>query len=134
MDELKGKAFNLKDEIAYADGAVISKTLLKKESGNITLFSFDKGQGLSEHTSPFDAVVQVVEGEGAFIIDGEMKTAKEGEMIIMPASEPTLMMAPSPASRRYGRASRVMTIGAFRFTSTIIAISTAATDSKSPRA
>jgi quercetin dioxygenase-like cupin family protein len=88
MDELKGRAFNLKDEIAYADGAVISKTLLKKESGNITLFSFDKGQGLSEHTSPFDAVVQVVEGEGAFIIDGEMKTAKEGEMIIMPANIP----------------------------------------------
>ena len=71
MDALKGKAINLKDEIAYADGAVISKTLLKKETGNITLFSFDKGQGLSEHTSPFDAVVQVVEGEGAFIIDGE---------------------------------------------------------------
>ena len=88
MDELKGKALNLKDEIAYADGAVISKTLLKKETGNITLFSFDKGQALSEHTSPFDAVVQVVEGEGAFIIDGEMKTAKEGEMIIMPANIP----------------------------------------------
>ena len=88
MDELKGKVLNLKDEITYASGAVISKTLLKKETGNITLFSFDKGQGLSEHTSPFDAVVQVVEGEGAFIIDGEMKTAKEGEMIIMPANIP----------------------------------------------
>ena len=60
MDELKGKALNLKDEIAYADGAVISKILLKKDTGNITLFSFDKGQGLSEHTSPFDAVAQVV--------------------------------------------------------------------------
>jgi quercetin dioxygenase-like cupin family protein len=88
MDELKGKALNLKDEIGYADGAVISKTLLKKETGNITLFSFDKGQGLSEHTSPFDAVVQVVEGEGAFIIDGELKTVKEGEIIIMPANIP----------------------------------------------
>ncbi len=88
MNDLKGKAFNLKDEIAYADGAVVSKTLLKKATGNITLFSFDKGQGLSEHTSPFDAVVQVVEGEGAFIIDGEIKTAKEGEMIIMPANIP----------------------------------------------
>jgi len=88
MEELKGKVLNLKSEIAYADGAVISKTLLKKETGNITLFSFDKGQGLSEHTSPFDAVVQVVEGEGAFIIDGEMTTAKEGEMIIMPADIP----------------------------------------------
>ena len=88
MENLKGKVLNLKDEITYADGAVISKTLLKKETGNITLFSFDKGQGLSEHTSPFDAVVQVVEGEGAFIIDGEMITAKEGEMIIMPANIP----------------------------------------------
>ena len=88
MENLKGKVLNLKDEIAYADGAVISKTLLKKETGNITLFSFDKGQGLSEHTSPFDAVVQVVEGEGAFIIDGEMTTAQEGEMIIMPADIP----------------------------------------------
>ncbi len=88
MDELKGNVLNLKAEIAYADGAVISKTLLKKETGNITLFSFDKGQGLSEHTSPFDAVVHVVEGEGAFIIDGKMKTAKEGEMIIMPANIP----------------------------------------------
>ncbi len=88
MEELKGKVLNLKDEITYAAGAVISKTLLKKETGNITLFSFDKGQGLSEHTSPFDAVVQVVEGEGAFIIDGEMKMAKEGEMIIMPANIP----------------------------------------------
>ena len=88
MDEYKGKALNLKDEITYAAGAVISKTLLKKETGNITLFSFDTGQGLSEHTSPFDAVVQVVEGQGAFIIDGEMKAVKEGEMIIMPANIP----------------------------------------------
>ena len=88
MENIKGKPLTLKDEIAYADGAVISKTLLKKETGNITLFSFDKGQGLSEHTSPFDAVVQVVEGEGAFIIDGEMQTVKEGEMIIMPADIP----------------------------------------------
>ena len=88
MDELKGKPLNLKKEITYADGAVISKTLLKKETGNITLFSFDKGQGLSEHTSPFDAVVEVVEGRGAFIIDGKLQTVEEGEMIIMPANIP----------------------------------------------
>ena len=86
--KLKGTAFHLANFVDYSDDSVVSKTLLKKESGNITLFSFDKGQGLSEHTSPFDAVVQVVEGEGAFIIDGEMKTAKEGEMIIMPANIP----------------------------------------------
>jgi quercetin dioxygenase-like cupin family protein len=88
MDALKGKPLNLKEEISYADGAVISKTLLKKETGNITLFSFDTGQGLSEHTSPFDAVVQVIEGEGAFIIDGVLHTVKEGGMIIMPANIP----------------------------------------------
>ncbi|VGO22227.1 cupin domain-containing protein [Pontiella sulfatireligans] len=86
MSDNKGKPLNLKEEITYADGAVISKILLKKDTGNITLFSFDTGQGLSEHTSPFDAVVQVVEGEGAFIIDGAMQTVKEGEMIIMPAN------------------------------------------------
>jgi len=70
MDELKGKALDLKTLVDYSDGAVVSRTLLKKETGNITLFSFDKGQGLSEHTSPFDAVVEVVEGEGRFIIAG----------------------------------------------------------------
>ena len=88
MSQIKGKALHLKNEIDYASGAVISKTLLKKETGNITLFSFDTGQGLSEHTSPFDAVVQVVEGEGSFIINGEAQTVKEGEMIIMPANIP----------------------------------------------
>ena len=88
MSDYKNRTLDLKKEITYADGAVISKVLLKKETGNITLFSFDKGQGLSEHTSPFDAVVQVVEGEGAFIIDGKMTIAKEGEMIIMPANIP----------------------------------------------
>lgn len=88
MDGLKGKPLNLKTLVDYSDGAVVSRTLLKKETGNITLFSFDKGQGLSEHTSPFDAVVEVVEGEGTFIIAGEPKTVKAGEMIIMPANVP----------------------------------------------
>ena len=88
MDEYKGKALNLKNEIAYADGAVVSKTILKKDAGNLTLFAFDKGQGLSEHTAPFDAVAEVVEGEGAFIIDGKLHKVKEGEMIIMPANIP----------------------------------------------
>lgn len=88
MNTYLNRPLNLKDEITYADGAVISKMLLQKETGNITLFSFDKGQGLSEHTSPFDAVVQVVEGEGSFIVDGELKTVKENEMFIMPANIP----------------------------------------------
>lgn len=88
MDALKGRALSLKDEIGYASDAIVSKTLLRKATGNITLFAFDKGQGLSEHTSPFDAVAQVVEGEGAFIIAGELKRVKAGEMIIMPANVP----------------------------------------------
>lgn len=88
MNDLKGKPLNLKTLVETSDGAVISRTLLKKETGSITLFSFDKGQGLSEHTSPFDAVVEVVEGEGIFIIAGEPQTVKAGELIIMPANVP----------------------------------------------
>ena len=88
MDELKGKPLNLKTLVGYSAGAVISRTLLKKETGNITLFSFDTGQGLSEHASPFDAVVEVVEGEGTFIIAGELQTLTAGEMMIMPANIP----------------------------------------------
>ena len=93
MEDLKGKALNLKTLVDYSDGSVVSRTLLKKETGNITLFSFDKGQGLSEHTSPFDAVVEVVEGEGTFIIAGEPHVVKAGEMIIMPANEPHALRA-----------------------------------------
>ena len=88
MQDLKGKAINLKTSVAYADDAVISKTLLQKKTGNITLFSFAQGQGLSEHTSPFDAVAQVIEGSGTFIIDKQPITVNEGEMIILPANIP----------------------------------------------
>ena len=88
MDDLKGRALNLKTLVDYSAGAVVSRTLFKKDKGNITLFSFDKGQGLSEQTSPFDAVIEVVEGEGTFIIDGQPQTVKAGEMIIMPANIP----------------------------------------------
>lgn len=95
MNELIGKALNLKTLVDYSDGAVVSRTLLKKETGNITLFSFDVGQGLSEHTSPFDAVVQVVEGEGTFVINGEPQTVEEGGMIIMPANIPHDVQAAS---------------------------------------
>jgi len=88
MNEYKATPLDLAQMISYAEGAVISKTLLKKEAGNLTLFSFDKGQGLSEHTSPFDAAVQVVEGTGTFIIDGKRVAASAGEMVIMPANIP----------------------------------------------
>jgi quercetin dioxygenase-like cupin family protein len=76
----------LKDDIEYSAGSVVSKTLKQNAAGTITLFAFDSGQGLSEHSAPFDAVVQVIEGEGSFIIGGEEHNLKEGELIIMPAN------------------------------------------------
>lgn len=77
--------FRLADHIVYAESSVVSKTIIKKESGTITLFAFDKGQGLSPHVAPFDALVQVVDGECVFFI-GEQKNAMSiGDCIILPA-------------------------------------------------
>ena len=90
----KGVVFNLADHVAYADGSVVSKILLKKDIGNITLFSFDAGQGLSEHTAPFDAVVQILDGQAEITIGGEKNNVKEGEMLIMPANVPHSLHAP----------------------------------------
>ena len=72
MQELfgKGKVLNLEEMVEYSSGGVISKQVLKNQSGNITLFSFDKGQGLTEHTAPFDTVVQVLDGEAQITIGG----------------------------------------------------------------
>jgi len=82
----KGKAFNLESYVDYANGSVVSKTLLKKEIGNITLFSFDQGQGLSEHTAPFDAVVHILDGEAEITIGGQPQIVTAGDMLIMPAN------------------------------------------------
>ena len=89
----KGAAFNLVEDVLYAVGSVISKTLLKKDTGNVTLFSFDAGQGLSEHTAPFDAVVQVLDGEAQIRIGEKTATVGAGEMIIMPAGVPHALHA-----------------------------------------
>ena len=72
--------------VYYADGSIVSKTLLKKETGNITLFAFAQGQGLSEHTAPFDAVVYILDGEAVITIGGQPQTVAAGEMVIMPAN------------------------------------------------
>lgn len=88
IENAKGTPFDLADAIAYADGSVVSKTLLKKEVGNITLFSFDKGQGLSEHTSPYDAVVYILDGKADISIGGESRAVSAGQMLIMPAEVP----------------------------------------------
>lgn len=78
----------LKNHIEYSPGSVVSRTLKESKTGTITLFAFDAGQGLSEHSAPFDAVVQVIDGEGLFVIGGEEHILKTGELIIMPASVP----------------------------------------------
>jgi quercetin dioxygenase-like cupin family protein len=77
----------------YAKEAVVSKTLIKKETGTVTLFAFDAGQGLSEHTTPYDAMVQVVDGEAAIFIDGKEHVVDNGEFIIMPANIPHALEA-----------------------------------------
>ncbi len=82
----KGTPFNLEQFISYADGAVVSKTLHKRDIGNITLFAFDQGQGLSEHTAPFDAVVYILDGDAEITIGGNPQKVTKGDMLIMPAN------------------------------------------------
>jgi len=94
--DLIGKALNMSDLVAYAEGSVVSKTLIDKKIGTLTLFSFDAGQGLSEHTAPYDAFVQVVDGEAEVTIGGEIQTVKAGQMIIMPANKPHALKAVKP--------------------------------------
>jgi quercetin dioxygenase-like cupin family protein len=88
MEELftKGSALNLENMIEYSSGGVISKQVLKNPAGNITLFSFDQGQGLTEHTAPFDALIYILDGEAEIIIGGNPNRVRKGESIIMPAN------------------------------------------------
>lgn len=86
--DIIGKPLNFSNLIDYQDGSVVSRTIIQKGTGTVTLFSFDKDQGLSEHTAPFDALVFVVDGEAEVIISGESNMVKRGEMIIMPADKP----------------------------------------------
>lgn len=80
---------------AYQDGAVVSRTLLKRAGGNITLFAFDEGQSLSEHTAPFDAVAHVLEGHADISISGTPLRVSAGEMVLMPANQPHALHAPT---------------------------------------
>ena len=82
----KAKKFSLAESITYADGAIVSKVLLKNDQGNLTLFAFDKGEMLSEHTAPFDAMVQLLDGKAKIIIDKKSHILVVGESIIMPAN------------------------------------------------
>lgn len=84
---------NLVDLVSYQDGSVVSKTLIDKKTGTVSLFAFDKGQGLSEHTAPFDAMVYVLNGTAEISIAGDTVSVKQGEMLIMPSNIPHALRA-----------------------------------------
>ena len=87
------KVSNMKDMVTYQDGSIVSKEIIKKPTGTVTIFAFDQDQGLSEHTAPFDALVYVLDGEAEIIISGEPHQLKEVEMIIMPGGKPHALKA-----------------------------------------
>lgn len=93
VNTLAGTVLNMKDMVSYQPGAVVSRTVIDKDAGTVTLFAFDTGQGLSEHTAPFDALVQIIDGTADITIAGSLHTVKEGEMIIMPANKPHALKA-----------------------------------------
>jgi quercetin dioxygenase-like cupin family protein len=88
-----GTVYNLKESVTISEGGIVSKQFIKNAGGNITFFAFDQGQGLSEHTAPFDAIVQIVEGKAEVSIDGKKQDVCEGEMILMPANIPHALHA-----------------------------------------
>lgn len=87
-EDIRGKVLEPRDLVAYQDGAVVSRMLVYKPSGTVTLFAFDAGEGLSEHTAPYDAIVSIIEGEAAVTIAGTEYHLGPGQMIIMPANIP----------------------------------------------
>jgi quercetin dioxygenase-like cupin family protein len=93
LSEELSEPFKIGDIIEYSPGSVVSKTIIKKPSGTITLFSFDKGEGLSEHKAPFDALVQIIEGEAEIILDGKINKVNAGRAIILPADIPHALKA-----------------------------------------
>jgi quercetin dioxygenase-like cupin family protein len=86
-EELKAKTLKVEDLIEYQEGAVVSKEIIRKGTGTVTIFAFDKGEGLSEHTAPFDAMIQVIDGKAEITISGSKNILEKGDMIIMPANE-----------------------------------------------
>lgn len=90
------QAVVLKEMVGYETGSIVSRTLAKNKAGNITLFSFDKEQGLSEHSAPFDAIVQILEGKAELTIGGKLVQASQGQMVLMPANVPHSVNAPGP--------------------------------------
>jgi len=96
MEKLIGSVIELAGLIDYQDGSVVSKEIIKKETGTVTIFAFAEGQGLSEHTAPFDALVYILDGEAQITISGAANHLTQGQMIIMPANEPHALKATKP--------------------------------------
>lgn len=93
VSKLVAKASNLEGLIDYQKGSVVSRTIIDKKTGTVTLFAFDENQGLSEHTAPYDAMVYVLDGEVNVTLSGKQVCLKQGEMTIMPANEPHALTA-----------------------------------------
>ncbi|OIO81195.1 MAG: cupin domain-containing protein [Candidatus Omnitrophica bacterium CG12_big_fil_rev_8_21_14_0_65_43_15] len=92
-EDIKGKVINMAGLIDYQAGSVVSRAIIDKKTGTVTVFAFDKGEGLSEHTAPFDAMVYVLDGQAQVTISGKAFDVKAGQMIIMPANEPHSLKA-----------------------------------------
>lgn len=90
---IQTKALKLKDLISYHKGSVISREIIRRKTGTVTIFAFDKGEGLSEHTAPFDALVQILDGEAKIVISGKPFMVKKGQIIILPANKPHSLKA-----------------------------------------
>jgi len=93
LEKLAGQAIRLIDLADYQEGSVVSRTIIDRKTGTVTFFAFDEGQGLSEHTTPFDALVYLLDGEAEIIISGKPIRLKDGEMVIMPAKQPHALRA-----------------------------------------
>ncbi len=93
-EDLRGRVLPLQDLVEYQTGSVVSRMIVYKKAGTITLFAFDAGEGLSEHAAPYDAIITVIEGQGRFTVGGNEMMVSEDEMIIMPAGIPHAVFAP----------------------------------------
>lgn len=93
IESLVARAVKLIDLAEYQEGSVVSRTIINKKTGTVTFFAFDEGQGLSEHTAPFDALVYLLDGEAEIVISGKPLRLKEGEIVIMPANQPHALRA-----------------------------------------
>ncbi|MBU2043648.1 MAG: cupin domain-containing protein [Candidatus Omnitrophica bacterium] len=91
--DLTAKVLKLSELVDYQDGSIVSKVLIKGQTGTVTLFAFDQGQALSEHTAPFDALVGIIDGQAEITISSKAHVLTKGQVIIMPANKPHSLKA-----------------------------------------